>query len=116
MKYLVLIVLVAGGYWSYQNGYIIDESNMTISEAISKVGHVKASRVLAETSKMVDSICADEQVLRQWGSSSSACFERVSKFKDMCTRRILPNLEANIVSDEQAKALMSRYSKCVLPG
>jgi|GEM_PF-2798872 len=117
LKYLIIAVVCIGALWGYKNYYpTVDSSSLSIAEKIEAYGSIKASDVLTQSKKLVTFVCNDEVVLQSWGSSVESCFDRVVNFEAMCEKRIFPNKEKAITNAKEARALISRYNKCVIPG
>lgn len=116
MKYLIVIALLLGAYWVYTNHHSTGASPQSISEKIESNGFVKAGEVLYKSRDLVNFVCSDDAVLKSWGSSSAACFNRVSNFQELCETRIFPNLDKAITTSQEAKGLISRYNRCLIPG
>lgn len=114
MKYLFIVLLLGGGYWYYSNHMTEKETDQTILAKIQQNGFAPAEDVKKQANVIATFMCNDPQVQNELGSSVEACLKRYNEFKEMCEKSIFPDPSAKITRIEDSKALMTRYTKCII--
>mgnify|MGYP006124156849 FL=1 len=117
LKFILLIVLAAGGYYGYQNHYKSEpvSKDGSLVEIINSNGYISAGEILNKSQNVVDFTCKDDEILKTWGSNSQECHERITNFQSMCESRIFPDVNARITDPKAAGKLYSRYADCLIP-
>ncbi len=112
LKFILIIVLAAGGYYGYKNHYSEAPTETSIAGRINSGGPVTAREIQVEAKKLAKFICNDDQFQESIGSSALACQETYANYESMCDRRVFPDGDKIIGDTVSAKGLISRYRKC----
>ena len=117
MKFLALLIAIAGGAYFYMNG--VDSKNeqqiTSYQDLLRKaeVEPVSMEEVKLGSNMLATFFCNDESFQKSGGSTVKKCMDTYQGFKEMCEERIFPDLELDVVFKDKVKKTAKRYITCV---
>lgn len=114
MKYILLLVVIAIGYYGYSNYYAKPSYGSNLVAKLQAGESLTNEEVKDKAHQIVNFLCNDASFQSSLGSSVEQCLSRYEKFGDMCENRIFMDDNKLISSEEELKLVTSRYRKCVI--
>ncbi|MES2820878.1 MAG: hypothetical protein V4812_18040 [Pseudomonadota bacterium] len=114
MKYIILIILVAGGYFAYTN-YSTDNTSVDSYQALLKKvekTEVTLQEVKAGSNILAEFFCNDSDFQKSGGSTVSACQNRLNNYREMCESRVFGDAPTTFTTKEQVSAIAKSYASC----
>jgi len=71
--------------------------------------------LLAKAAPMIANVCEKPDVVAALKSTKLECESRISEFSEICIDRIVGSYPDSINNPHQAKEIVERYAKCVVP-
>ncbi|WP_415753810.1 hypothetical protein [Pseudomonas leptonychotis] len=114
MKYIVLIILVAGGYYAYTS---YSKENISVDSYQALLQKVETTEVTLQEVKsgsnmLAEFFCNDSDFQKSGGSSVSSCLSKLNNYREMCESRIFENVPATFTTKEQVTAIAKSYAAC----
>ncbi|MDO8266958.1 MAG: hypothetical protein Q7T32_03900 [Moraxellaceae bacterium] len=115
MKYLVIVLLLAGGYWLYTEKY-----NKQTSAGENLVAQIQAGKPVSipqakiKADEIVTFFCNDSGLQAAGNSSTTECLGKYSERKERCEQRIFPEAATPIKTEEELKAYFKRFIHCTI--
>ncbi|MBU1282840.1 MAG: hypothetical protein KJ989_15455 [Gammaproteobacteria bacterium] len=114
MKYIILIILAAGGYYAYKS-YAIENITVDSYQALLKkveTTEVTLQEVKTGSNMLAEFFCKDAEFQKSGGSSVSACMSKLSSYREMCESRIFNGAPATFTTKEQVTTIAKSYTTC----
>lgn len=114
MKYIILIILVAGGFYTYANYPTENISVDSYQALLKKVGktEVTLQEVKAGSDILAEFFCKDSGFQESGGSTVSSCLRKFNSYREMCESRVFGNAPATFTTKEQVVAIAKSYASC----
>ncbi|SDA65797.1 hypothetical protein SAMN03159475_2666 [Pseudomonas sp. NFPP33] len=114
MKYIVLIILAAGGYYAYTN---YAKENITVDSYQALLNKVEKTEVTLQEVKLgsnmlAEFFCNDSDFQKSGGSSVSSCISKLNNYREMCESRIFGSAPDSFTTKEQVTAIAKSYAAC----
>lgn len=112
MKYLILIVLIAGGYYFTQ----IDRTShiKSWSQVLDKVdaGGASIQDVKVGVDLIAQSICSDAAFQEEVGETVESCITSYLLVKKGCEANVFDDVTSKFSSRERVKKIAKAYTDC----
>lgn len=113
MKYLVIVLLLAGGYWFYTEKYGKPESPGENLIAQLQAGQpVSMQQAKIKANEIVTFICNDANQQAELHSSTAECMGKYAERKATCEQNIFPDSAPSIRTEEELKDQLKRFLSC----
>lgn len=117
MKYLIFLLLAAGGYYTYTAYTQNDRQDTPVQsyQALLRKAEntpVTQQEVRAGAKWMAAYVCKDPDFQASGGSSISNCQRKLEIYRDMCESRIFEDAPAIFEHKSQVQTITKRYLVC----
>lgn len=117
MKYIILILIVAGGYYLYENKVTLSPEIevKTLKDIRTKLENssVNSNEVIKGATELAIRLCEDNSFQEVVGESINSCKQRLSKFKSMCSESVFGKKITQYSNIDEVSSLAKRYVTCV---
>lgn len=115
MKYLVIVLLLAGGYWFYTEKYVKQNSAGENLIAQLKEGKpISIQQAKIKANEIVAFLCNEPDLQAEVHSSPAECSGKYMERKASCEQRIYPESAQPIKSEEELMAYLKRFRECTM--
>lgn len=117
MKYIVLILIIAGGYYAYENK-IASNTQIEVKthrDIYTKLesSPVTTAEIITGATEFALTMCNDSSFQSAGGETTTSCKDRFNSFKSICSNQIFGK-EEKLYSDKgTVVSLAKRFINCV---
>jgi len=117
MKYIVLILIIVGGYYFYEtksdpNTEIEVKTHRDIYTKLA-LTPVSTSEIITGATEFALSMCDDISFQNAGGETTSSCKNKFTNFKTMCSNQVFGEEEQLYSSKNKVDSLSKRFINCV---
>lgn len=114
MKYVFIVLILAGGYYFYTQYQQTKPKADSINGLIDSGQPVLASYIFEKADNLAVFTCNDASYQQALNSNVSKCNEHYSKVKAECKNTVFPDLNKKITDKTEANSLMKKYVQCAI--
>lgn len=115
MKYLVIFLLLAGGYWLYTEKLNKPEKAGENLVAQLREGRpVSMQQARTKAGEIVTFLCSQPDLQTETHSSPSECAGRYLERKARCEQEFYPESAPAITTEDALLASLKRYRECAM--